>query len=97
MTEHESALKRTVLNVGAWMFIGGALILGPVGLLLICGLAYAMYFSNLALGVVCIMLLAAPLFFLALWLLLGGAAFIVERSAGRGVLEAEAEAEVNSL
>jgi len=56
-----------------------------------------MYFSNLALGVVCIMLLAAPLFFLALWLLLGGAAFIVERSAGRGVLEAEAEAEVNSL
>ncbi|MBM4326886.1 MAG: hypothetical protein FJ118_06945 [Deltaproteobacteria bacterium] len=94
MTEHGSALKRAAMKMGAWMLIGGALILGPIGFLLICALAYAMYFSNFALGVVCIMVLASPLVFLGLWALLGGAALIAEGAGARDVVGVEAEAEV---
>jgi hypothetical protein len=93
MDMSESPLKKAALKVSAWMFISWILIVGPVGLALLCGLAYAMYFANLALGVVCILLMFLPLLFVAVWAPLMGATFIVDRSAER----AEPAAEVNQV
>ncbi len=84
MEARETGLGILAAKVGAWMFISWTLILGPLGLALYGGLAYAMYFSNQALGVVCVLLLFSPLMFLAIWVPLMGAQVIVERSGAWG-------------
>jgi len=83
MKKTETAVGITAMKVGAWMFLSWAVILGPVGFVLLCGVAYAMYFSNMALGVVSVLVLSSPLLFAALWVLLMGASIIEERFAAR--------------
>lgn len=83
MTRTESGMGAVAAKVGTWMFISGVLIIGPLGFALLCGLAYAMYFSNLALGIICVLLLFSPAMFLAVWVPLMGASLIVERSLGK--------------
>ena len=90
MKEIEPTLKSSAAKVGMWMFLSGVIIVGPAGFALMCGLAYAMHFSNLALGMVCGLLLFSPLLFIAVWLPLCGAALIEERSAERVKLASEA-------
>lgn len=90
MKDNETALKRAAVKAGIWVSLSWIIILGPVGFLLMCGLAYAMYFSNLALGIVCGLLLFSPLLIAAVWLPLSGAALIEERSAERVKLASEA-------
>ncbi len=82
----ETTLKRSTFCAGMGVFLSWSLILGPVGLVLMGGLAYAMHVSNLALGIVCGLLLFTPLLFMAVWLPLCGAALIEERSAERAKL-----------
>jgi hypothetical protein len=90
MKENETALKSAAVRVGIWLFLSWVIVVGPVGFLLLCGLAYAMYFSNLALGMVCGLLIFSPLLFAAVWLPLCGAALIEERSAERVRLASQA-------
>lgn len=66
-------------KVGTWMFLCWFFVLGPVGLLLLGGIAYAMYFSNLALGIVCGLVLFAPLFLVIAWIPLIGAKLMEEK------------------
>ncbi len=69
------------------MIISWVVILGPVGFALLCVLTYAMVLlkSNLALGIVCCLLLFSPLLFMAVWVPLIGASVVMERSAEREV------------
>jgi hypothetical protein len=82
-------LNNATIKVGIWMIMSWVVILGPVGFALLCALTYAMYFSNLALGIVCCLLLFSPLLFLAVWVPLMGASVIMERSAEREILATE--------
>lgn len=66
------------------MFLSLFLIQGLVGFGLWCGLAYAMGFSNLALGVVCVLVLFSPLFFMAVWAPLMIAAVLSEPTIVKG-------------
>jgi hypothetical protein len=89
MKTTETAMSATAMKVGAWLFMCGVLIIGPLGFALLCGLAYAAHFSNMALGVVCLLLLFSPLVLLAIWVPLMGAAYIMERSPVEGALTTE--------
>jgi len=76
-----TTLERFWENAGTLMFLGWSLILGLVGFLLLCALAYAMVTENLALGVVCGMVLFAPPALAVIWTLTAGASLLLERSA----------------
>jgi hypothetical protein len=91
MKSSDTCLNNTAIKVGIWMIISWVVILGPVGFALLSVLAYAMYFSNLALGIVCCLLLFSPLLFMAVWVPLIGASMAMERSAEREVLAPETE------
>ncbi|MBI5568933.1 MAG: hypothetical protein HY914_03220 [Desulfomonile tiedjei] len=91
MKNNESFLDSAAVKVGAWVFLSWAVLLGPVGFVLLLGLAFAMKFSNLAVGAVCGLLLCAPLLFMAVWLPLIAASVMVERLAGRADLAEERE------
>ncbi len=67
MTANNSFLEKTALDTGTWMFITGALILGPVGFLLLLVLFYSMIVENLALGTVSGLLYASPMILLGIW------------------------------
>ncbi len=54
-------------GVGAAMMISWILFLGPVGLLFLFGVAYAIVVQNLALGIICGLLLFTPLILMILW------------------------------
>lgn len=92
MKRTENGLAKSAAKVGTWMFISGVLVIGPLGFVLLSALAYAMYFSNLALGMICIILLFTPLLFLAVWVPLLGASLILERSMEEERASAQAEA-----
>lgn len=79
----------TAAKLGTWMFLSWVLIVGPVGFVIWLALAYAMEFSNLALGVVCVLLLFTPVLFSAAWGIVLGAALIAERSAVGAALAPE--------
>lgn len=80
MTFTESKCGRAAERTGTCMFVSGVLIIGPVGFALLCGLAYAMHSSNLALGAICGLLLSSPAIFLAVWVPFAGASLRRERS-----------------
>lgn len=82
MKKTEVGVARAAAIVGAWMFVSGALIFGPLGFALLCGITYAMYLSNLALGIICALLLFSPLICGAFWVTLLGASLIAERYFG---------------
>lgn len=93
MQEKNGGLKGAAIGIGTWMFMVGTLIMGPVGLVLLCVAAYAMHVSNLALIIVCALLLSSPLVLMVIWAPLLGASLIAERSAER----AEVTANANSI
>jgi hypothetical protein len=89
MSEYESSLRKAAEAVGTWMMISGLLVLGPIGFVILSILAYAMYFSNMALVVVCIMLLATPLALMTAWIPLLAGGLLAERMAATRELAAE--------
>ncbi len=91
MNPRETSLISMAENLGAWLFIAGTVTVGVVGFVIWLGLAYAMSFSNLALGIVCVLLLSSPLIFGAAWVTILASAHISERSAEREALPSEAE------
>ena len=91
MNPREKSLISMAENLGAWLFISGTVTVGVVGFVIWMGLAYAMSFSNLALGIVCVLLLSSPLMFGAAWVTIFAASLILERSAEGEALPSEAE------
>ena len=87
MAANNSLLEKTALDTGTWMFISGALILGPVGFLLLVVLFYSMLVENLALGTVSGLLFASPMILLGIWAPLKWTSVIRERFALRVALE----------
>lgn len=81
MKPMESLWTRLVVKIGFWLVLSSAAMIGLVGFVLFLGVAYAMTFSNFALGLVCVLLIAAPLFFAAIWVPLMGATLIAEHAA----------------
>jgi hypothetical protein len=79
MENVDNRLEKAALGVGTWMFIAGALILGPIGFVLLLVVLYSMMFQNLALGVVAGLLISSPLILLAIWAPLKWTAVLRER------------------
>lgn len=79
MNVSESSAQRVAENASAFMFITGILAAGLGGLLLLCLIAYAMVTENLALGLVCGLLLAAPYAIGIVWFFSLGGALSAER------------------
>ena len=87
MTPSSSLLEKTALDTGTLMFITGALILGPVGFLLLLVLFYSMIVENLALGIVTGLVFASPMILLGIWAPLKWTSVIQERFARKAALE----------
>ena len=86
MKASNSLLEKTALDTGTWMFITGALILGPIGFLLLVILFYSMLVENLALGTVTGLLYASPVILLGIWAPLKWTSVIRERFARKAAL-----------
>ena len=68
MKDEETAVQRSTSGIGAAMFVSWLLFLGPVGLVLLLGLPYAMIVQDLAFGIVCGLLLIIPVVLTAAWI-----------------------------
>ena len=79
--EEKSRAARLSLKIGTWVFISWILILGPAGFALSGGLAYALHFSDPALGAVCALLLMSPLLFLCMWTPLFVCSILMEKKS----------------
>jgi len=86
MAANNSLLEKTALDTGTWMFITGALILGPVGFLLLLVLFYSMIVENLALGIITGLLFASPMILLGIWAPLKWTSVIQERFARKAAV-----------
>jgi hypothetical protein len=82
MGDKEIAEKRITSQIGASMFVAWLLFLGPAGLLVLLGVAYAMVVENLALGIVGGLLLAIPVILAAGWIPVVFFALLRDRTAG---------------
>jgi hypothetical protein len=82
MRTTETTLNTVAAATGSAMVMAWFLILGPLGLLLMLGVAYAMVVQNLALGVVCGLPLASPFVLTAIWIPVGWGAALREKWAG---------------
>jgi hypothetical protein len=69
MGHRDTVEHRLVSRIGAKMFVVWLLFLGPIGLLFLLIVAYAMIFQNLALGIVGGLALAAPVVLGGAWVL----------------------------
>jgi hypothetical protein len=67
MNKYESDVCKAAEVVGTWMIITGFLVLGPVGLVLLSVLAFAMPVSEMVLALVCLLLVASPLALMMVW------------------------------
>ncbi len=76
MKTNDALLEKVAEYAGAAIFITGALILGPVGLLLLLGLFYSMMVENLVMGIVTGLLTASPVVSLVVWASLKSASAI---------------------
>jgi len=83
MKAAETAIVRLGEAMGTAMWIAWAIFLGPVGFVLLLGIAYAMDVQNLALGIVCGILLFLPVVLTILWSPLGWFAVLHESQASR--------------
>jgi len=91
MTPSSSLLEKTALDTGTLMFITGALILGPVGFLLLVVLFHSMLAENLALGTVTGLLFASPMILFGIWAPLKWTSVIRELFARKPALAPGAE------
>ncbi len=90
MKTTELAGKRVSTTMGSAMFIAWMLFLGPLGFLLLLGIAYSMVAQNLALGILCGLLLVTPLVLSAVWVPLGWSAVLRDQRTERTVVVPEA-------
>jgi hypothetical protein len=67
MTATDSTAERWAAGMGTANIMAWFLFLGPVGLAMLYGVAYAMVTQNLALGVVCGLLVFTPLVMGVVW------------------------------
>jgi hypothetical protein len=89
MKTADTGLERSTAKIGMWMILLWFLIMGPLGFAVLSGVAYAMYFGNLAFGVVCVLIMFSPLLLLGVWLFLMGATLILEPTAEKAPLAPE--------
>jgi hypothetical protein len=92
MSATEGTLNRAAESVGTWMFLALSVVIGTVGFVILCGLAYTMYFSNLALGIILGLLASSPLLLPPVWTLLMGASLIGGLAERRADLASESSA-----
>lgn len=83
MRATEITIARTGAAIGTAMMIAWALFLGPLGLLALTGVAYSIVAQNLALGLICGLLLFSPLALTVVWVPVIGLAMLRERRAQR--------------
>jgi hypothetical protein len=69
--------------MGTAVMIAWALFLGPLGLLALTGMAYSMVAQNLALGIICGLLLFSPLALTVVWVPIMAFEALSERRARR--------------
>jgi hypothetical protein len=81
MGDRDTAEERLTSGMGATIFVAWLLFLGPVGLLALLGVAYAMVVQNLALGIIGGLLLATPVILTAAWIPVAFYALLRERRA----------------
>jgi len=81
MKDEETAVQRSTSGIAAAMFVSWLLFLGPVGLVVLLGVAYAMVVQNLALGIIGGLLLATPVVLTAAWIPVAFFALLREKSA----------------
>lgn len=93
MRHKDTAEEGLSSRIGATMFVAWLLFLGPVGLLSLLVVAYAMVVQNLALGIVGGLLLATPVILTAAWIPVAFFALLRERNAPSVVPAAETAAE----
>ncbi len=83
MKTSNDLLEKAAEFAGAGIFVTGAVILGPVGLVLLLCVFYSMRVGNLAMGVVTGLLSASPVIFFGIWASLKCASVIQGRSTRR--------------
>ena len=81
MRAEDTAVQRSPSGIGAAMFVSWSLFLGPLGLVVLLGVAYAMVVQNLALGIIGGLLLATPVVLAAAWIPVAFFALLREKSA----------------
>jgi hypothetical protein len=67
MKTREITLKGIAEELGSAMMIGWTMLLGPLGAIPLLTLAYSIFTQNLALGVICGLLVFAPLMLTVAW------------------------------
>lgn len=87
----ENPWKNLAVKIGVWLVLSWTVMVGLVGFALFLGVAYAMTFSNFALGLVCVLLMASPLLFAAIWVPLMGASLIAEHASKKAFVGPPAE------
>jgi|SRR5271157_2124085 len=96
MKDEDTAVQRATSGIGAAMFVSWLLFLGPVGLVLLLGLPYAMIVQDLALGIVCGLLLAIPVVLSVVWISGAFLALLREKRAPLTAPTSETELETVS-
>ncbi len=83
MDASESSKPRFIENLSTLIVLCGVLTLGVGGFVLLCLIAYAMVTENLALGVLCGLLLFLPYILGVIWFFTLGTSLWAERAATR--------------
>ena len=96
MRAEDTAVQRSTSGIGAAMFVSWSLFLGPLGLVVLLGVAYAMVVQNLALGIVGGLLLAAPVVLAAAWIPVAFFALLREKRAPSAAPNSESALEAVS-
>jgi len=86
MKAAETPLTKMAEKVGAMTFLVWTFVIGLGGLLLMCGVAYAIVTENLALGIACGVLLVAPSVLGFVWVLTTGASLVQETQVHEAVV-----------
>ncbi len=94
MNASESSKPRFIENLSTLIVLCGVLTLGVGGFLLLCLIAYAMVTENLALGVLCGLLLFLPYFLGIIWFFTLGTSLWAERASTRAEEIAGASAQI---
>jgi hypothetical protein len=94
MKARETKASSAAENVGTLMLLCGILALGLGGFLLLSLIAYAMVTGNLALGVVCGLLLSSPYILGVAWLFTLGTSLRTERVPTKAEELARASAQI---
>ena len=79
MRTTDTNIARIRNAVGTAMWISWIMFLGPMGLFLLLGVSYAIAVQNLALGIVCGLLLGLPVVLTIVWAPLGWFALLSDR------------------